>query len=463
MNIFRKDFIDPDEKFRKEYCDEEDIEIEEGIIGVMADDGDLSEDSWAGQDGIDESSSGDDINQLDINQLLDDDTDMSDSDTTVQVEGTGRMQGQENGEHQSRIIDDYDEDAEEDEVLRAIIAEIKKPRSKPPNIKVKDFVTDISFHTSSDIIAIGTVTGDILIYQYSNEENTLLKSLEVHSKACRTVEFTVDGSSIISSSRDKSIMITDVETSKLKRFLDDAHTDPVYSMLVMDENLFATGDDEGTVKLWDIRERSTDPIFSLKEVEDHISCLVTTDAKKYLLATSGDGFLTTFSIPGKRMYVQSEPYPDELTSMGVFRNGSKLIVSSAKGDFYAFNWGQFGYHCDAFTIPLSPVSKMIPITERIAITGGEEGILRATHMVPGRVLGVVGQHGLAIEALDINHTGDLIASSSHDNDIRFWNIKYFEEFNDIKYNEKSNTKKALNHNLPSSSHANRADFFADLA
>lgn len=227
--------------------------------------------------------------------------------------------------------------------------------------------------------------------------------------------------------------------------------------------LLFLGDDAGAVKLWDIRQRDPAPIFTLKEVDDYISCLVTTDAKKYLLATSGDGYLTTLSIPGKRMYVQSEPYEDELTSMGVFRNESKLIVSSAKGNFYAFNWGQFGYHCDAFTVPLSPVSKIIPITERIAVTGGEEGTLRAMHMVPGRVLGVVGQHGLAIESLDINHSGEVIASSSHDNDIRFWNIKYFEDFNDIKYNEKSNTKKALNHNLPSSSYANRADFFSDLA
>jgi WD repeat-containing protein 55 len=106
---------------------------------------------------------------------------------------------------------------------------------------------------------------------------------------------------------------------------------------------------------------------------------------------------------------------------------------------------------------------MIPITDRIAITGGEEGILRAMHLVPGRILGTVGQHSLAVEAMDISSNGELIASSSHDNDIRFWNIKFFEDFDDIKYNEKSNKKRALKHNLPSSKEANRGDFFADLA
>lgn len=183
------------------------------------------------------------------------------------------------------------------------------------------------------------------------------------------------------------------------------------------------------------------------------------------------------------MYVQSEPYEEELTSMGIFRKDSKLVVSSSKGNFYTFNWGQFGYHCDAFTGknnlintaihnskksisrflgPQAGVNRMVPITERIAVTGGEDGILRAMHLVPGRVLGIVGQHSLAVETIDINSSGELIASSSHDNDIRFWNIKYFEEFDDIKYNSKPD-RKAMRHNLPSSKQTNAADFFSDLA
>lgn len=109
------------------------------------------------------------------------------------------------------------------------------------------------------------------------------------------------------------------------------------------------------------------------------------------------------------------------------------------------------------------MSLMVPITERIAIVGGEEGILRAMHVVPGRNLGIVGQHSLGVEAMDISSSGELIASSSHDNDIKFWNIKYFEDYDDMKYNEKHNKFKEERHNLPSSKFSNAGDFFADLA
>lgn len=133
------------------------------------------------------------------------------------------------------------EDDEEDETIRAIIAAIKKQRSHPPEIKLEDFVTDISFHPENDIIALASITGDVLLYKYTNEANTLLKTLEVHTKACRDVEWSDDGKFILTASKDKSIMITDIETEKLKNFYDDAHNTAIYKLYVIDENLFATG------------------------------------------------------------------------------------------------------------------------------------------------------------------------------------------------------------------------------
>lgn len=362
-----------------------------------------------------------------------------------------------------RAIDDYDENEEEDEVVRSIIAEIKKPRTRPPDIKTEDFVVDLSFHPEQDILAVGSITGDVLIYKFANEENTLLKTLEVHTKAVRDIEFSIDGKQLFSTSRDKSIMISDVETGKLVRFWDKAHEEPVYCLSVLGENLFATGDDNGWLKLWDLRQKDVAPVFSLKEVDDNITSIISNEAKRYLLMTSGDGYLTTINIPAKKLYVQSEPYEEEFTCMGVYRNDSKVVVGSSKGNFYTFNWGQFGYHCDAFAGPSGPINKMIPITDRVAITGGEDGIIRAMHLVPGRTLGIVGQHSLAVEAMDICANGEYIASSSHDNDIRFWNVKYFEEFAEIDYHSKANNKRCAVHNLPSSKYSNTRDFFADMA
>jgi len=400
--------------------------------------------------------------KIDVSLLNSEDDDEASRASNSMIEIASCSQTLKIDQPKRQITEGYDETVDNDETLKAIISELKKSRQKPLDIITESFIADLSFHPEQNILAVGVVTGDIILYRCSNEENKLLNTIEVHSKACRTVEFSLDGAFFASSSRDKSIMLTDTETGKLKRFWDEAHDEPVYSMTYVDENLIATGDDEGTIKLWDIRQKDCRAILTLKEVEDYISCLQAGE-NKYLIATSGDGFLTTLSIPGKRLYVQSEQYEEELTSIGIFRNNSKLVVSTSKGNFYTYDWGKFGYHCDAFTCPSSPVTKLIPITERIAVTAGEEGIVRALHLVPGRVLGIVGKHSLAIEAIDINYSGELIASSSHDNDIKFWDIKFFENFDHIKYNKKPNTRRAMMHNLPSSNQLNQKDFFFDLA
>lgn len=156
------------------------------------------------------------------------------------------------------------------------------------------------------------------------------------------------------------------------------------------------------------------------------------------------------------MYVQSEQYEEELTCMGLYRNDSKLVVGTSKGRMYSFNWGEFGYHCDVFNGPKTAINAMLPVTQRMGVVGCEDGLLRAVNTVPGRNLGVVGQHSMAVETMDISNTGEFIASSSHDNDIRFWNIKYFEDFDDDM------PTKDAKFNLPSSKYTNARDFFSGL-
>lgn len=77
--------------------------------------------------------------------------------------------------------------------MKAIKAEKNKPRDHPPSIKTEDFIVDISFHPAKNLIAIANIVGDVLLYEYSNDETNLLKTLELHLKACRDVEFDQDG------------------------------------------------------------------------------------------------------------------------------------------------------------------------------------------------------------------------------------------------------------------------------
>lgn len=165
-----------------------------------------------------------------------------------------------------------------------------------------------------------------------------------------------------------------------------------------------------------------------------------------------------------KIYTTSEDYDAELTCLGLFRSDTKLLVASSTGKLYLFNWKEFGLHSDEYVGQKHAIQCMVPITQNIVVTSGEDGVLRAAHMFPQRQLGIVGQHRLPVEHLDISHDGQYIASCSHDNDVKFWNISYFESIESIiDVNQKQNKKRDLSNNLPSSSLKNASDFFSGLA
>lgn len=170
------------------------------------------------------------------------DSDMDSDSTTEDDTVANNADRNAPGRSDMRSPDQANEnDEEDDDVVQAIIAATKTIRAHPPDITTEDFIVDLSFHPNEDILAVGTVTGDVLIYKYSNEENQLMNNIEVHAKAIRDIEFNWDGSTLFSVSKDKSIMMTDITTGKLKRFYDNAHESPIYKMHVICENLFATG------------------------------------------------------------------------------------------------------------------------------------------------------------------------------------------------------------------------------
>ncbi|CAH2226119.1 jg23420 [Pararge aegeria aegeria] len=148
---------------------------------------------------------------------------------------------EEDDENENNKDDQNSSDDSEDEVVKAIKAEKNKPRDHPPSIKTEDFIVDICFHPANNIIAIANIVGDVLLYEYSNDETNLLKTMELHLKACRDVEFDNNGVTMFTTAKDKAVMATDVESGKLKQCFENAHDEPVYKLFPLDCNKIVSG------------------------------------------------------------------------------------------------------------------------------------------------------------------------------------------------------------------------------
>ncbi|KAK3099283.1 hypothetical protein FSP39_002018 [Pinctada imbricata] len=328
----------------------------------------------------------------------------------------------------------------------------------PKTIQFDDVVVDLCFHPSKNVIAAGDITGEVTLHSYSTEkQNSLLMTLNHHKKACRAIRFSGDGNQLYTASKDKSIQTVDLNTGAVKTKISKAHSAPIYSLLETGDNFVATGDDDGHLKVWDMRTNSA--IMEMKESEEFISDMAIDDQRKILLATSGDGTLTAFNIRKKRMELQSELFDSEFLSLSLVKHKQKVICGSGEGVLNIFNWGEWGNISDRFPGHPMSVDCMIPITDSIVCTGSSDGIVRAVNILPNRFLGVVGEHeDFPVENLSLSHDHLYIASCSHDQTIKFWNIDEIKE-------EKVNTKKkAKRTNKPKAfKSAAKENFFAGLA
>ncbi|XP_059847784.1 WD repeat-containing protein 55 isoform X1 [Hypanus sabinus] len=337
-------------------------------------------------------------------------------------------------------------------------------RETPEDITFSAIVNTIAFHPARDIIAAGDVDGDVFVVSYSCEEsgNQELWSSGHHLKSCRKVAFSHNGEELVTVSKDKSIHILNVESGKMVTRIPKAHSVAINSLKLIDENLFATGDDDGLLKVWDLRKKTS--FMEMKNHDDYISDITIDQNKKILLTTSGDGTMCVFNIKRRRFELQSEFQDGDLTSLAIMKRGSKVMCSSSEGMIYLFNWDGFGATSDRFSVQRESIDCVVPITDNILCTASMDGVIRAVNILPNRVIGSVGQHpGESIEQIAKSREGHFLASCAHDQKVKFWDVSNLHSVIVDDYRKRKKYGKLKSLSKKAFGYGPGSDFFADLA
>uniref|UniRef100_A0A8C6WMP8 WD repeat-containing protein 55 n=1 Tax=Neogobius melanostomus TaxID=47308 RepID=A0A8C6WMP8_9GOBI len=293
----------------------------------------------------------------------------------------------------------------------------------PEDLHLEAIANSICLHPSRDMIVCGDLDGDVYAFEYSCTEGQTreLWSSGHHMKSCRAVRLSADGQRVFTVSRDKAVHLLEAESGKLVTRIKGAHSAPINALRIIDENLLATGDDNGALKVWDMRKGTS--IMDFKHHDDYISDITVDQAKRILLTASGDGTMGVFHLKRRRFELLSEPQGGDLTSVALMKRGKKVVCGSSEGTVYIFNWNGFGATSDRFALKAESVDCIHPLSDSVMCTASMDGYIRAVHLLPNRVLGCVGQHvGEPIEELASSHCGRFLASSSHDQSVRFWDV-----------------------------------------
>lgn len=252
-----------------------------------------------------------------------------------------------------------------------------------------------------------------------------------HQESCREVKFNADGSVLLSASADRSIGVLDVGTGKLLTRISDAH-DFGLSAMATAGTLVATGDDDGVVKGWDLRQKMK-PIWSFDKCQsDYISDLLFVPEKHTLLSTSGDGSLAAFHTrKGTEINLSDDSGNDEPLCICLAHAGRFVATGQQDGHIKLWKWGEWAFETSTFAGHPASVDCMLAVDEETYVTGSSDGLIRLITILPNNLLGVIGHHQtFPIEALALCREQRFLASAAHDKTIRFWNISDYSSDDD---------------------------------
>lgn len=199
------------------------------------------------------------------------------------------------------------------------------------------------------------------------------------------------------------------------------HRAPINAMSLFAGHILATGDDNGVVKVWDVRSRKV--AYKLRHHADVITSFTPVLAKQSLLVTAGDGTLSVVDLRNGSVVGRSDQLEEELTCGAVVKGGKKFLAGTTDGVLATYTWGKWEDLSDRYPGHPGSVNCLLPLTEDVVLAGTDDGNLRAISVQPNAVLALVGQHeDGGVERIALSRGGDLVASTAHGESVQFWDI-----------------------------------------
>jgi len=276
----------------------------------------------------------------------------------------------------------------------------------------------IACSPGGNLLAIGTSTGEIWVYQVLR--GTLLLTCQGHSDGVWGVAFSPDGHMLASSSDDQTIRLWDIDTGRCLHILRD-HSNRVRSVTFSpDGRLLASGSDDQTIRLWDA---STG--HCLQTLQGHAGRVwsVAFEPGGKLLATgSTDQTIRVWDVATGDCINVLQGHSNWVRSLAFHPNGSQLV--SASDDQTVRLWDVSSGRClnilqghtnRVWSAAFSPDGQTIA-------SGSEDQTIRLWDADTGGCLKTLQGHTHGVRCVTFQADGRILVSGGDDQACRLWDI-----------------------------------------
>ena len=271
------------------------------------------------------------------------------------------------------------------------------------------FTYTLSYHNNR--VAVGSRPGDIIILDTITGTQTAV--LSGHTKEVNCVEFSLDGTSLVSGGDDKTVKLWDVQTSGVVKTF-SGHTSWVQSVSISaDYTTVASGSYNDTICLWDIKTGECHHTIKQEDIVQHVRFSPTDP--QHLISVSGekvwqwdangcqikppfDGQHASFSSDGAQLILCHEK------TVTVHNSGSGTTVTEFQTTDSDASWCSF-----------SPDSRLVAVAiDRTAYCWN------ITSPEPQLVETFIGHTDVVTSLVFASPT--ILISASRDKSVKFWQI-----------------------------------------
>jgi len=158
-----------------------------------------------------------------------------------------------------------------------------------------------------------------------------IQKYAAHGYAVLDISVAQDNQTFASVGGDRSVFFWDVQnaTGTLRRFgsnTSEGHTSRITCVTFAgdSDSVLASGSDDRSVRLWDLKSRDVKPLMVLEEAKDGVSALAVPGNGYEIVAGSVDGRVRSYDVRMGRVTVDVMPGP--VTSLDITRDAKAVLV-----------------------------------------------------------------------------------------------------------------------------------------
>lgn len=299
----------------------------------------------------------------------------------------------------------------------------------PQDIVCANEVFDIAFHPSSPFLAIGLVSGEVDVHEVRGCQTKTIAQLQLHKSGITGMEFTETGSHLVTVSSDKTINVLDCATQKSVIKISGGKGNPhkfgISSVNICSEVLVATGDDDGLIALWDMREQKA--VAKYHEHGDTVAQMLFFSEVNQIVSCSGDTCLGIYDLRARRIVDYSVKRNDELLCIAFIPEIDGILCGTASGSLPLWKYGSWSRPYDIFDNHPKECDCIATYNDNIVLTGACDGVVRVLQVHPvKRMLCHIGGNNRrqGISKIRFSHDRNVIAVSGTDKVVQFVDIAF---------------------------------------